>query len=179
MRPFFTFAIEEELKGGQVKLSRVRDSLLKAEDMLFALPDVLDEEKGPYADFLNHVTQKRVSMLNELIEFAEPYTQEEMEEVLAEKHNNDFLEGQRSHFSDELFAILDFVPEGFAIDADLEEDPETAKENTEDYSDLDTGLTEVAEKEEKLLPDEDLKWEEEEEKEETTPYEGGAPDEQD
>ncbi|MEK9632945.1 MAG: hypothetical protein VW622_03805, partial [Opitutae bacterium] len=172
---FFTFAIQEELKGGQVKLSRVRDSLLKAEDMLFALPDVLDEEKGPYADFLNHVTQIRVSMLNELIEFAEPYTQEEMEEVLAEKQNNDFLEGQRSHFSDELFAILDFVPEGFAIDADLEEDPDTAKDKTEDYSDLDTGL-EVAEKEEKLLPDEDLKWEEEE-KEETTPYEGGAPDE--
>ena len=53
--------------------------------MLFALPDVLDEEKGPYADFLNHVSEKRVSMLNELIEFIEPYTQEEMEEVLAEK----------------------------------------------------------------------------------------------
>ena len=29
---------------------------------------------------------------------------------------------------------------------------------------------------EKILPDEDLKWEEEE-REETTPYEGGAPDE--
>jgi hypothetical protein len=101
-----------------------------------------------------------------------------MEEVLAEKQNNDFLGGQRSHFSDELFSILDFVPEGFAIDADLEEDPETAKENKEDYSDLDTGLEEVPEKEEKLLPDEDLKWEEEE-KEETTPYEGGAPDEKD
>ena len=42
--------------------------------MLFALPDVLDEEKGPYADFLNHVSEKRVSMLNELIEFAEPYS---------------------------------------------------------------------------------------------------------
>ena len=42
--------------------------------MLFALPDVLDEEKGPYADFLNHVSEKRVSMLNELIEFAEPFS---------------------------------------------------------------------------------------------------------
>ena len=174
---FFTFAIGQEVKGGLVKLSRVRDSLLKAEDMLFALPDVLDEEKGPYADFLNHATQIRVSMLNELIEFAEPYTQEEMEEVLAEKQNNDFLAGQRSHFSDELLAILEFVPEGFAIDADLEEDPEKSNNTTEDYSDLDTNLIEVSDKEEKLLPDEDLKWEEEE-KEETTPYEGGAPDEE-
>jgi hypothetical protein len=174
---FFTFAIEEEMDGGLIKLVRVRDSLLKAEDMLFALPDVLDEEKGPYADFLNHVFQKRVSMLNELIEFAEPYTQEEMEEVLSEKHNNDFLEGKRSHFSDELFSILEFVPDGFAIDTDLEDESEKNKDKEEDYSDLETDLIEVSDKEEKLLPDSDLKWEEEEEKEDTTPYEGGAPDE--
>ena len=37
-------------------------------------------------------------MLNDLIDFTEPYTQEEMEEVLAEKENNDFLEAKRSHF---------------------------------------------------------------------------------
>ena len=95
--------------------------------MLFALPDVLDEEKGPYADFLNHVSQVRVSMLNELIEFTEPYTQEEMEEVLAEKENNDFLEAKRSHFSEELLSILEFVPDGFAIDADLDEDDENPR----------------------------------------------------
>jgi hypothetical protein len=174
---FFTFAIEEEIDGGMIKLVRVRDSLLKAEDMLFALPDVLDEDKGPYADFLNHVSEKRVSMLNELIEFAEPYTQEEMEEVLAEKQNNDFLEGRRSHFSDELFSILEFVPDGFAIDADLDDESDKSKDNEEDYSDLESDLIEVSDKEEKLLPDADLKWDEEEEKDDTTPYEGGAPDE--
>ena len=174
---FFTFEIKEELKGGKIKLVRVRDSLLKAEDMLFALPDVLDEEKGPYADFLNHVSQIRVTMLNELIEFAETYTQEEMEEVLSEKHNNDFLEGRRTHFSDELIAILEFVPDGFAIDSDLEGDDKN-EEDEDDYSDLEADLVEVSDKEEKLLPDEDLKWDEDEDKEkEATPYEGGAPDE--
>ena len=172
---FFTFAIQGRTQGRAGQTFTGEGFSSEGRGHAFCFAGRLDEEKGPYADFLNHVTQIRVSMLNELIEFAEPYTQEEMEEVLAEKQNNDFLEGQRSHFSDELFAILDFVPEGFAIDADLEEDPDTAKDKTEDYSDLDTGL-EVAEKEEKLLPDEDLKWEEEE-KEETTPYEGGAPDE--
>ena len=50
----------------------------------------------------------------------------------------------------------------------------------DDYSDIEDELVEVSDKEEKLLPDEDLKWDEEEEKEEeATPYEGGAPDEQD
>jgi len=49
----------------------------------------------------------------------------------------------------------------------------------EDYLDLDTHLVEVSDKDEKLLPDEDLKWEEDEDREEeATPYEGGAPDEQ-
>ena len=43
---FFTFEISEELDGGLIKLVRVRDSLLKAVELLFALPDVLDEEKG-------------------------------------------------------------------------------------------------------------------------------------
>tara|TARA_B100000886_G_scaffold304601_1_gene235937 strand:+ start:751 stop:1485 length:735 start_codon:yes stop_codon:yes gene_type:complete len=176
---FFTFEISEELDGGLIKLLRVRDSLLKAEDMLFALPDVLDEEKGPYADFLSHVSKIRVSMLNDLIDFAEPYTLEEMEDVLAEKQNNDFLESQRSHFSDELIAILEFVPDGFVIDSDLDEEGTGSKKDGEDYSDLEADLVEVSDKEEKLLPDEDLKWEEEEEKEETTPYEGGAPDEKD
>ena len=172
---FFTFEISEELKGDKVRLDRVRDSLLKAEVMLFALPDVLDEEKGPYADFLSHVSQIRVSMLNELIEFAEPYTLEEMEEVLSEKLNNDYLEGRRTHFSDELIAILEFVPDGFELDSDLDEERDGDEEG-EDYSDLDSELLDISDKEEKLLPDEDLKWDDEEEKEETTPYEGGAPD---
>jgi hypothetical protein len=101
-----------------------------------------------------------------------------MEEVLSEKHNNDFLEGRRSHFSDELIAILEFVPDGFAIDADLEGDDKD-EDAEDDYSDLEADLVEVSDKEEKLLPDEDLKWDEEEEKEEeATPYEGGAPDEE-
>ena len=43
---FFTFEIVDELKDGSVRLGRVRDSLLKAEDLLFALPDIQDEQKG-------------------------------------------------------------------------------------------------------------------------------------
>ena len=174
---FFTFEIKEELKGGKIKLERVRDSLLRAEDLLFALPDVLDEEKGPYSDFLNHISQIRVTMLNDLVDFSESYTQDEMEEVLSEKQNNDFLEGKRSHFSDEIISILEFVPEGYALDDDIKD--EDGENKDDDYSDIEEELVEVSDKEEKLLPNEDLKWEEDEEKEEeATPYEGGAPDEE-
>ena len=43
---------------------------------------------------------------------------------------------------------------------------------------MEADLIEVSDKEEKMLPGADLKWDEEEEKEDTTPYEGGAPDEE-
>ena len=89
-----------------------------------------------------------------------------------------FWKEERSHFSDELVAILEFVPDGFQIDSDLEDEKDEDEEGEEDYSDLETHLVEVSDKEEKLLPDEDLKWEEDDEREEeVTSYEGGAPDE--
>ncbi len=116
-------------------------------------------------------------MLNDLVDFSESYTQDEMEEVLSEKQNNDFLEGKRSHFSDEIISILEFVPEGYALDDDIKD--EDGENKDDDYSDIEEELVEVSDKEEKLLPNEDLKWEEDEEKEEeATPYEGGAPDEE-
>ena len=174
---FFTFEITEEMEGGKIRLSRVRDSLLKAEDMLFALPDVMDEDKGPYADFLNHISLLRVKMLNDLIDFAEPFTLEEMEEVLAERQNNDFLEGSRTHFYTETESILEFVPEGFALDQDIKDDEED-EDGEEDYSDVETESVEAnAKEEEAIARSEDLKWEEEEREEEPAPYGDEAPPE--
>ena len=174
---FFTFEITEEMEGGKIRLSRVRDSLLKAEDMLFALPDVMDEDKGPYADFLNHISLLRVKMLNDLIDFAEPFTLEEMEEVLAERQNNDFLEGRRTHFYTETESILEFVPEGFALDHDIKDDDED-EDGEEDYSDVETESVEANSKEEEAIArSEDLKWEEEEREEEPAPYGDEAPPE--
>ena len=61
----------------------------------------------------------------------------------------------------------------------MDEDDSGDEDKGEDYSDLDSHLIDVSDKDEKLLPDEDLKWDEDDEKEEeTTPYESGAPDEQ-
>ena len=175
---FFTFEIAEQLKDGRVRLNRVRDSLLKAEDMLFALPDVMDEDKGPYADFLHHVSSLRVKMLNDLIDFAEPFTLDELEEVLGERQNNDFLEGRRTHFYQETESILEFVPEGFALDQDIKDEDE-AGDGEEDYSDVETESVEASVKEEEqIAKSEDLKWEEEEREEEPPPYEDeAAPDE--
>lgn len=161
---FFTFEISEELKDGSVRLVRVRDSLLKAEDFLFALPDIQDEQKGPYADFIKHVTQLRVQMLNELIDFAEPYTVDNMEEILREKEGAAFIEGRHVHFYDEINSILEFVPDGFKLEADLDDENDSKKE--EEYPELET-VEEAPEEEARLEKQENLRWDEEETEEET------------
>ena len=163
---FFTFEIAEELKDGSVRLGRVRDSLLKAEDLLFALPDIQDEQKGPYADFIHHVTHLRVQMLNELIDFTEPYTVDDMEEILREKEGAAFIEGRHVHFHDQITTILEFVPDGFRLEADLDED-EKASKDEEEYPELET-VEEAPEEEAILVKKENLRWDEEGDGEEET-----------
>ncbi|SVB97569.1 uncharacterized protein METZ01_LOCUS250423, partial [marine metagenome] len=108
------------------------------------------------------------------IDFAEPFTLDEMEEVLGECRNNDFLEGRRTHFYKETDSILEFVPEGFALDQDIKDEDESNKKE-EDYSDVETESVETSVKEEaQMVQTEDLKWEEEEREEEPPPYEDEA-----
>jgi hypothetical protein len=158
---FYSFSIDKVEKDKTVLLKRVQDSILESEDPLFALPDVLDEEKGPYADLLDHITKLRVKMLNDLIDFSQNLTVEELEEEIREAQNADFLEGRVSHFFSELTAILEYIPEGFELDDDDESKPKSEDEELEkDLADVD------AVTDEKIEEDETMKWDEEEEEEE-------------
>lgn len=158
---FYSFGIDKVEKDKTVLLKRVQDSILESEDPLFALPDVLDEEKGPYADLLDHITKLRVKMLNDLIDFAQILTVEELEEEIREAQNADFLEGRASHFFSELTAILEYIPEGFELDDDDESKPKSEEEELEkDLADVD------AVTDEKIEEDETMKWDEEEEEDE-------------
>ncbi|MGF1531467.1 MAG: hypothetical protein ACFCU4_08915 [Puniceicoccaceae bacterium] len=156
---FFTFAIEKELKEGRVRLKRVRTSLVEADQPLFALPDVMDDEKGPYADFLDHITRLRVQLLNDLIDFKQQFTVEELEEEIREAQNADFMEGRAVHFFTEISQILEYVPAGFALEED-----EEAVQSDED-PDLD-GVPDLEEDTKELDGDDSLRWDEEEEAEE-------------
>lgn len=158
---FFTFGIDKDLGDGRIRLTRVRDSLLESEDPLFALPDIMDEEKGPYADFLNHITRLRVKMLNDLIDFKQNLTIEELEEEIRESQNQDFLEGRAVHFFSEISAILEYVPEGFELDSD---DEETSDSNDDD-ADIEDDFPDIEESDEKIEEDETMRWDEDEDEE--------------
>ncbi len=156
---FILFRIDKEEKKGGVRLKRVKDSLFDSDEKLFALADTLDEENGPYADLLDHLTRCRVKMLNDLIEFESKLTVDEVEDELREAQNADFIEGNAVHTFNELNSILDYVPEGYETDED-NEDKDPDEEDNEDIPDLD------AEEEEKLKNDQTLKWDGDDEEEE-------------
>ena len=154
---FIPFRIEKDLGEGRVRLKRVKDSFFESDEKLFALPDILDEENGPYADLLDHLTRCRVKMLNDLFDFESKLTVDEVEDEIREDQNASFIEGKAIHTFEELTTILEYTPAGW----DTEEEGESAKSVEEEDDDL-PELDE--EEEEKLKNDESLKWDEEDDK---------------
>ena len=168
---FISFRIEKDLGEGRVRLKRVKESIFESDEKLFVLPDVIDEENGPFADLLDHLTRLRVKMLNDLFDFESKLTVDEVEDELREDQNTSFIEGKAVHTFDEITSILDYVPTGWDVD---EEHP--AKEVEDDDDDL-PELDEA--EEEKLKNDESLKWDEEDEEKDEEDEDGKKKDDDD
>src|SRR3954469_10644617 len=155
-RAFILFRIEKDLGNGKVRLKRTKESLFESEEKLFALPDILDEENGPYADLLDHLTRCRVKMLNDLFNFESKLSVDEVEDEIREDQNSNFIQGKAVHTFEELTSILDYMPTGY------DADEEAPAKGIEDEGD-DEDLPEIdEEEEEKLKNDESLKWDEDE-----------------
>jgi len=159
-RAFLPFRIEKNLKKNQVRVARVKESLLESEEKLFALPDTLNDENSAYADLLDHLTRMRVKLLNDIIDFDQKLTVDELEEEIREESNASFMEGKAVHLYTEIVSVLDYVPAGWEIDGDEEEAP--AKKEAADAEDF----PDVEEDEEALKGDDSLRWDDEEEEKE-------------
>ena len=161
---FIPFRIDKDLGNGKVRLKRVKESLVESEEKLFGLPDILDEENGPYADLLDHITRCRVKMLNDLFKFESKLTVDEVEDEIREDQNSNFIQGKAVHTFEELTAILDYMPAGY--DTDEEAPAKSIEDEDDDLPELDEA------EEEKLKNDESLKWDEDEEGEAAEGEEG-------
>lgn len=169
---FIPFRIQKNLGDGLIRLVRSNESFLDAEEPLFALPNVVDDENGPYADFLNSITKARVKMLNDLIDFEQNITVDEVEEAIREEENNSFIEGRAVHLFYEVTSILDYVPVGWELEGDGDNDSDD--EEDIDIPDIDEEDTS------EISKDESLKWDDDEdEDDEDDTYEGPPPDEDD
>jgi len=159
-RALIPFRINKDLGKGRVRLQRTKEPLLESEEKLFALPDVIDEENGPYADLLDHLTRLRVKLLNDLFDFEEKLTVDEVEDQIREAQNSDFIEGKAVHLFTELTSILDFVPAGYGDDEDEETAGPTRRKTT---ADEDADIPEIEEEEdERMKNDASLKWDDDE-----------------
>lgn len=154
---FFTFKIDKKLDDNKLRLVRFSDSIADADEPLFALPDIIDEDKSPYADFLDHITRLRVRMLNDLIDFERRLTVEELEEDIREEHNNHFMEGKAVHAFKELTDILEYVPAGYELDEDGADEKSEEESIDEEFPDIDDS------EEESIDRDETMQWDDEEE----------------
>lgn len=158
---FIPFRIQKDLGNGRVRLKRVKDSIFESDEKLFALPDILDEENGPYADLLDHLTRCRVKMLNDLFNFEAKLTVDEVEDEIREEQNASFIEGRAVHCFEELTAIMDYTPAGW------EGEEEGERSSTSDEEIDDEELPDVDEEDEEVLKnDSTLKWDEDEEADE-------------
>ena len=170
-RAFIPFRIAKDLGKGKVRLARTKQPLLESEEKLFALPDVIDEENGPYADFLDHITRLRVKQLNDLLDFEEKLTVDEVEDQLREAQNNDYIEGKAVHLFAEITAILDFMPAGHGDDDDEAEKGAAGAED--DLPDVEE------EEDEKMKNDASLKWDDDDDEEKDDDDKAKKPDDDD
>lgn len=169
---FIPFRIQKNLGDGLIRLTKSQESFADADEPLFGLPNVVDDENSPYADFITHITKVRVNMLNDLIDFEQKLTIDEVEEDIREEENNSFIEGRAVHLFYEVTSILDFVPAGWELDDD--DSSSSAKEEEID------DLPEIEEEDtSEISKDASLKWDEDEDEDEDKDdtYDGPPPDE--
>lgn len=150
---FFTFAIDKKTDKNTVRIVRVTGSVYD-DEQYFLLPNNLDDESSPYAEFLDHITSLQIKMLNSTFKFEEKLTIEDLEDEIREKYHNDYMEGKAIHVFPEIMDILEYVPEGYSLD-DEEEDFDKEKEDEEDsYDDID----DLPSEDENIEEDETMHW---------------------
>ncbi|MDR1435201.1 MAG: hypothetical protein LBI77_02245 [Puniceicoccales bacterium] len=130
---FLKFRIASELQNRQARVEFTPMKALSSEEPLFLLPNVIADNEGPYAEFIDHIIRLRVKLLNELIDFKVPVDAEEIEESMREKYQEKYVEGNNIHIFDEIVDILEFTPAGYDAIKRGEFDEEE-EDNEESYA---------------------------------------------
>ncbi len=124
-KAFYRFRIDKRLNDGCVRLVRTVERLKIEEsqkaseeskaELLFALPNEVEEDCHPYVDFLDKLIKARVALLNEHINFVRKLSADEVKEMLDDAHRSLYFEGASLHVFREISDILNYVPSGFEI----------------------------------------------------------------
>ncbi len=154
---FIPFQIQSINPDKTARLVRVNETFFDTTEELFALPDIVNEEKGAYAEFLDHITALRMKYLNDKLDFAQKLTVTELEEQIRDAQTQAFMEGRATHLFQEIIDVLEFVPEGYELSIDDEDEKIKAKDE-DDFS----AVNDLPDYEdENLDEDETMQWDEE------------------
>lgn len=160
---FIPYAIDKDLGDQKIRLVKSSESVLESDEILFMLPDVMDDdETGPFADFLDHITTLRVKLLNDLIDFEKKVSISEIEEDLRDELSNQFFEGKNLHYFTEITSILDYTPAGYSLDDDDDDNEKSSDEEEEIVEDI----PDMDEADEVIPEDDTMKWDEDDGEEE-------------
>lgn len=161
---FIPYAIDKDLGDQKIRLVKSSESVLESDEILFMLPDVMDDdETGPFADFLDHITTLRVKLLNDLIDFEKKVSISEIEEDLRDELSNQFFEGKNLHYFTEITSILDYTPAGYSLDDDDDDDNEKSSDEEEEIVE---DIPDMDEADEVIPEDDTMKWDEDDGEEE-------------
>jgi len=159
---FIPYGIDKDLGDQKIRMVKSSESLFESDEILFILPDAVeDDETGPFADFLDHISTLRVKLLNDLIDFEKSMTITELEEDLRDEMSNQFFEGKNLHYFSEITAILDYTPAGYSLDDDDDDEEKPAAEEEEIVEDI----PDLEDSDEVISPDDTMKWDEDDEEE--------------
>ena len=163
-KAFIPFAIDSRIGKDGIKLLISDESAFEAEEQqMFLLPDMIDDERSPYAEFLDHITKLQVKMLNNTFHFEQDIEIDDIEEQIREKYSQDYMEGRAIHVFLEVLDILEYVPSGYSLD-ELDDEDGKKKLDEENYDEIED-ITE-----EEIAEDDTMKWDEEEYFEEEENY---------
>lgn len=155
-RAFLKFRIASEVSDNEVKLTFVNEKALTSEEPLFLYPNVVSDNEGPYAEFIDQIVHSRVRLLNDAIDFKVPMNTEEIEDAMKVIYQEKYIEGNVVHVFDEIVEILEYTPAGYDIDrkddfenddesdVDFDIDDEGFDSDTEDWKDEKLHKLEVA-----------------------------------
>jgi hypothetical protein len=152
---FIPFQIQEKNADRTVRLIRVNELVMESDEKLFVLPDVLGDDKSPYAAFLDHITKLRVQYVNENTNLEQKLTVDEFEATIGESQAQSYDDSKDIHAFLEIADILEYLPDGCEIitgddgvpvSADAEEDIDTV----EGFDDLDV--------DDKIEADDTMRW---------------------
>lgn len=111
-KAFLPLTIDRDLGQGRLRLLPTDESLSLSDGKLFALPRLFDESYGGYAEFIDHIGNLRVKMLNANRRLKRQLSIDDLEDQVRAIWENAENSGQPLHLFQEIVAILEFCPAG-------------------------------------------------------------------